>query len=585
MSRRRQSPQRYWTPLPEDSPARTHLSRELGLLPPIAQLLLNRGIQDAGEAAIFVDPRLSQLRPPHLKDMDRAVERVLGALAGREKIVIYGDYDVDGITATSLLLLFFRELGADATFYIPDRTREGYGLHEEALNQLKKEGTQLVITVDCGISNQEAVLHARSLGLDVIVTDHHEPADILPPACAVVNPKQRDCPFPFKGLAGVGVAFYLASALRARLREKGAFRRRREPDLKAYLDLVALGTIGDVAPLREENRVLVRYGLVELARSSRPGIIALKEVCGLSDAVIDSQHVAFRLAPRLNAAGRVSRAETGLYLLTTTDGEEARRLAACLDQENTRRQRLEGEVLAEAEAMLEAKTNIQGKKALVLAREGWPVGLLGLIAGRLAEAYYRPTVVISFEDGRGKGSARSIPPFNLFQGIKDCAHLLEGFGGHAHAAGLSLKRENLEDFERLLEEVADASLSEADWIPRLELDALLSLEEVTEELLGQLQQLSPFGPGNPEPIFAAFGLKVLRSRVVGENHLRLQVGQDGRAENAIAFGLGHFQAREGEYVDLAFTPEFNEWQGKKDIQLRVSDIRSVHGNQGVGSRE
>ncbi|MDP6561058.1 MAG: single-stranded-DNA-specific exonuclease RecJ, partial [Candidatus Binatia bacterium] len=453
---------------------------------------------------------------------------------------------------TALLLLFFQALGTEASFYLPDRAQEGYGLHAEALERLKREGVGLVITVDCGISAMEALTHARSIGLGVIVTDHHEPPDVLPPACAVVNPKRRDCPFPFKKLAGVGVAFYLASAVRARLREEGFFRHRCEPDLKGYLDLVALGTLGDVVPLLEENRILVRYGLAELARSNRAGIIALNEVSGLAESSIDSQHVSFRLVPRLNAAGRMGRAEAGVHLLTTTDPEEARRLAVNLNQENIRRQQLEGEVLAEAEAILAAEPDFKKKKVLILSREGWPVGLLGLIASRLAETYYRPTVVLSFEGEIGRGSARSIPSFNLYHGIKDCAHLLDSFGGHAHAAGLSLKRENLECFKGLFEEMADAVLSDTDLVPRLEIDAPITLEEVTDELLEQLQRLAPFGSCNPEPVFAAFGLKVVHSQVVREKHLKLKLSQNDRIRNAIAFGLGHFPTQKGEEVDLVF---------------------------------
>lgn len=560
------------------------LSRELGLSPAVAQILINRGIRDREQGDLFLSPRLDHLPPPReMKDMDVAVERIVRALERKEKLAIHGDYDVDGVTATSLLLLFFQELGVQAEFYIPDRAREGYGLRSETVARFRERGITLVITVDCGISDREAIELARSVGVDVIVTDHHEPPEQLPPACALLNPKRAGDPFPFKGLAGVGIALYLAMGVRARLRERGGWGDGREPNLRSYLDLVALGTIADLAPLEGVNRILVKFGLEEMGRrDARPGVRALKEVSGVAEGPVDASQVAFRLGPRLNAAGRLERGDTGsgsgagigVHLLTARQIGEARPLAQQLDRANARRQQLEEELLREVEAMIAAQPGLLAGKSLVLGWDGWPVGLLGLAASRLVEAYYRPTVLISFEGERGRGSARSIPSFHLYQGFQGCAPLIESFGGHAMAAGLALHKENLEGFRRRFEEIA-SPLTEADLTPALHLDARLGLPDISEALVLELNRLAPFGPGNPEPLFEARGLQVAESRLLGSSrsHLRLKLHQDGLLREAIGFSLGHLFVRPGDRVDLAFEATINEWQGRRAIQLRLRDLK------------
>lgn len=568
--------EKRWHLRSPDPPLQGKLSRELGLSPAVAQILINRGIRDREQGNLFLSPRLDHLPPPReMKDMDAAVERIVRALERKEKLAIYGDYDVDGVTATSLLLLFFQELGVQAEFYIPDRAREGYGLRGETITRFRERGITLVITVDCGISDREALELARANGVDVIVTDHHEPPEQLPPACALLNPKRAGDPFPFKGLAGVGIALYLAMGVRTRLRESGGWGDGREPNLRSYLDLVALGTIADVAPMEGVNRILVKFGLEEMGRrDARPGIRALKEVSGVAEGPVDASQVAFRLGPRLNAAGRLGRGDIGVHLLTAQQIGEARPLAHQLDRENTRRQQLEEELLRDVEVMIAAQPELLAGKSLVLGREGWPVGLLGLAASRLVEAYYRPTVLISFEGDRGRGSARSIPSFHLYQGIKGCAPMLEGFGGHAMAAGLALCKENLEGFRRRFEEIA-SPLTEADLTPALHLDARLGLPDLSEALILELHRLAPFGPGNPEPLFEARGLQVVESRLLGNSrsHLRLKLHQDGLLREAIGFGLGHLFVRHGDRVDLAFEATINEWQGRRTVQLRLRDLK------------
>ncbi|MBI4746663.1 MAG: single-stranded-DNA-specific exonuclease RecJ, partial [Deltaproteobacteria bacterium] len=438
------------------------LAASLNISTITSQLLINRGISDVEQAGRFLSSTLSDIRSPlGMKGMKEGVERVLKALHNKEKIAIYGDYDVDGITSTSILLMFLKSAGADVSYYIPERIAEGYGLNADAIRSLAEKGVTLVITVDCGISDHTEVKLAKELGVDVIVTDHHEVPDDPPPAYVVINPKQQGCPFPFKNLAGVGVAFNMIIALRATLRDEGFWKGKEVPNLKEYLDLVALGTIADVVPLVDENRIFVKYGLMELTASTKPGIIALKEISGLSDAQINAGMVGYRLAPRINAAGRVGKGVDGVRLLTSERYDEAASIAKLLDDGNKERQGLEEVILREATEMAEAGL-IYGRKSLVLASENWHPGVIGIVASRIAEKYYRPTVMIALKNGVGKGSARSIHPFMLYEGLKECSHLLNEFGGHDYAAGLSINEENVEKFRDAFERVASKRLTAED---------------------------------------------------------------------------------------------------------------------------
>lgn len=568
----RQSKKRWRVREPELGLQKT-LAASLNISPITSQLLINRGISDIEQAGRFLSSTLSDIRSPiDMKGMKEGVERVLTALHKKEKIAIYGDYDVDGITSTSILLLFLKSAGAEVIYYIPERISEGYGLNVDAVRSLSERGVTLLMTVDCGISDLAEVKLAKELGMDVIVTDHHEIPDVLPPAFAIINPKQSGCPFPFKHLAGVGVTFNLIIALRAALRDKGFWKDRDMPNLKEYLDLVALGTVADVVPLVDENRIFVKYGLMELTNSAKPGIVALKEVSGLKDVPINTGMVGYRLAPRINASGRVGKGTDGVRLLTSDSYEEAMEIAKLLDDGNKERQGLEEVILKEAKEMVES-TSLLHRRSLVLASENWHPGVIGIVASRIAETYYRPTVMISIKDGVGKGSARSIHSFMLYEGLKECSHLLNEFGGHDYAAGLSLKAENVEKFRDEFERVASNKLSEEDMLPEVDIDVALELREITEGLISEFENLAPFGEANPEPLFCATGLGVEDCRVVGKGHMKLRVKQGSTIRDAIGFGMGELVLSRGINLDTAFIPQINLWNGGKSIQLKLKDVR------------
>lgn len=554
------------------------LAASLNISTITSQLLINRGISDIQQAERFLSSTLSDIRSPFgMKGMKEGVERVLKALHNKEKIAIYGDYDVDGITSTSILLMFLKSTGANASYYIPERIAEGYGLNADAISKLAERGVTLLITVDCGISDHAELKLAKELGMDVIVTDHHEVPDDLPPAYAIINPKQSGCQFPFKNLAGVGVAFNFIIALRATLRDEGFWKEKEVPNLKEYLDLVALGTIADVVPLVDENRIFVKYGLMELTASTKPGIIALKEISGLNDVPINAGMVGYRLAPRINAAGRVGKGVDGVRLLTSESYDEAASIAKLLDDGNKERQGLEEVILREATEMVESGL-ISDRKSIVLASENWHPGVIGIVASRIAEKYYRPTVMIAIKDGVGKGSARSIHSFMLYEGLKECSHLLNEFGGHDYAAGLSINEENIEKFRDAFERVASGKLSDEDMIPEMDIDAAMNLNEVTEALINELDNLAPFGEANPEPLLCSTGLGIADCKVVGNNHLKMRVKQGSTVRDAIGFGMGRgldgLSGLSGSNgLSITFIPQINLWNGGKSIQLKLKDVR------------
>ena len=468
--------------------------------------------------------------------------------------------------------MFLKSAGVNVSYYIPERIAEGYGLNADAISKLAERGVALLITVDCGISDHPEVKLAKELGMDVIVTDHHEVPDYLPPAYAIINPKQSGCPFPFKNLAGVGVAFNFIIALRATLRDEGFWKEKEVPNLKEYLDLVALGTIADVVPLVDENRIFVKYGLMELTASTKPGIIALKEISGLNDVPINAGMVGYRLAPRINAAGRVGKGVDGVRLLTSESYDEAASIAKLLDDGNKERQGLEEVILREATEMVESGL-ISDRKSIVLASESWHPGVIGIVASRIAEKYYRPTVMIAIKDGVGKGSARSIHSFMLYEGLKECSHLLNEFGGHDYAAGLSINEENIEKFRDAFERVASNKLSDEDMVPEMDIDATMDLNDVTEGLVNELDNLAPFGEANPEPLLCSTGLGIADCKVVGNNHLKMRVKQGRTVRDAIGFGMGNLNLSPGINLDTAFIPQINLWNGGKSIQLKLKDVR------------
>ena len=556
--------------------------RELKISPLTAQLLINRGLVEIDKAFSFLSPSLKNLHDPFgMKDMDRATERIIKAIKGNEKIAIYGDYDVDGTTATALLYLFFKEVGICVDYFIPERLKEGYGLNNQALRHLFDSGARLVITTDCGITNYEEVSFANSIGLDVIITDHHEPSDRLPPAYAILNPKQPDCAFPFKELAGVGVAFNLVIAMRSKLKECGHFADN-IPNLKNYTDIVALGTIADMAPLVDENRILVKYGLDELTLGKRPGIRALKEVSGLNG-IVKAGSVGFQLAPRINAAGRLDNAGKGVRLLITDDDKEAMDIARELDRENIDRQRLEKGILSEAVEIIEKEEfEIHKKKAIILAKEGWHPGVIGIVASRLIDRYHRPTIIISLKDDVGRGSARGIKNFHILDGLDACKDLLEKYGGHKMAAGLTISKENIKLFESAFYNLTEKNLSFEDLLPEVSLDSYIALDELNEKMVQEIERLAPFGMANPEPLLGARDASIVQSKVVGNNHLKLKIKHNSHLTShssqffdGIAYRMGQIHPLKGNGFDIAFIPYIDEWNGNRNLRLKVKEIKST----------
>jgi single-stranded-DNA-specific exonuclease len=560
---------KVWQAYPERLDLAQQLSSRHGLPPLIARLLLNRGLSDPEEVLAFLEPTLERLASPFdLPDLEVAAARLARAVRQREPLAVYGDYDADGLTAACLLTQFFQELGLPCITYIPDRLTEGYGLNQPALEKVAAQA-RLLVTVDCGVSDVAEVAWARDHGLEVIVTDHHELPPELPPALAVVNPKRGGEAYPFEMLAGVGVALLLALGVRARLREEGWFKNHPEPNLRTYLDLVALGTAADVVPVLGENRILVRQGLKVLEETRRPGLLALKEVAGLNGKTATFRDLCFRLAPRLNAAGRLGQALGALHLLLATDLGQARGQARILNELNRRRQSLEGEVLSQALSLV-SQQKLDQRPVMVLGREGWHPGVLGIVASRLAEEFHRPVALVSLKEGLGKGSARSVEGYHLFQGLKACRQHLIKFGGHEAAAGFSVAEENLAALQDAFEEAFLAQLGEVRLRPTLKVDAVVELNDLDQGFYQHLQRLRPFGPGNPEPVFVCESLECLSSRVVGERHLRVQFSQGEVVREAIAFNQAPLHPLSGP-LEVAFSTRFSSFMGQMTTELQLLD--------------
>jgi single-stranded-DNA-specific exonuclease len=535
----------------------------------VARILLNRGLAAEGDILAFLDPALERLYPPfELPDLEVAAARLGQAVRQGEPVAVYGDYDADGITSTAVMHLFLQELGLPCFPHVPDRLTQGYGLKIEALQELAPKA-RLVVTVDCGISDAPEVAWAKAQGMEVIITDHHEIPPELPDALAVVNPKRVGHAYPFGELAGVGVALLLALGVRADLRAAGWFRQRPEPNLKSYLDLVALGTAADVVPLVGENRILVSQGLKVLEESRRPGIIALKEVAQLDGKPISYQNVVFQLAPRLNAAGRMGQARCALELLLSDDLAQARIQARYLHNLNRQRQALEGEVLKQAESTIRRK-RLADRPVLVLAGEGWHPGVIGIVAARLADAYHRPVALVSLENGRGRGSARSIEGFHLFKGLTSCRRVLHKYGGHAAAAGFELAADQVEPLQDLLEQAFQEQVGLEPPRPTLKVDAQVELSDLDRTFNRHLETLRPFGPGNPAPVIVCLGVQCLGSRVINQRHLKVKITQGGNVLEAIAFDMAAHHPLDGT-LDVALGTRISRYQGRTSLDLRLLD--------------
>src|SRR5437870_6784488 len=567
-------PRRWIVGRPDETRA-AELAASLGVSPIVAGLLVARGYHDPGSAQSFLKPSLAHLHDPFLMlGMTDAVRRLLHAIDVREPILSYGDYDVDGTTGTAVLLRALRMLGATTGYHVPHRFTEGYGIQQAALEKALNEGYKLVVSVDCGIRAHEPLHWARANGLDIIVTDHHLPDEDegAPPALVVLNPNQHGCNYPDKNLAGVGVAFKLVHAL---FRARG-----REAQVPGFLKMVAIGTVADVAKLVGENRAIVALGLSDLPRAVNPGLRALIDIAGCGEGgAMTAYDLGFRIGPRINAAGRMDEAKAVGELFDAKDKEEARRLAEHLDTRNRERMDAQREIFNRAIEEFETGADREFQThAAVIAGDGWHRGVIGLAASKIAERLNRPCVVISLDDEIGHGSARSIEAYHLFDGLTACRDLLEKFGGHSHAAGLSIRRDRIAEFRRRLNEHAASCLTEDDLIPALSIDAELTAGDLGFQLSQDLRALEPFGAGNPRPVFMTQGFRVMSEpRIIKEQHLKLRVaGDDNRPFEAI-WWRGVAEAEHvpqiSQRIDLAYELEANRWNGDIRLQLNVKDMR------------
>jgi single-stranded-DNA-specific exonuclease len=565
-----------WQHLPcNDDDARA-LGAALNLHPTVARLLCMRGLADPEIASRFLQPSLDHLHDPLLlADLTKAIERIEAAIARRERIAIHGDYDVDGITSTVILRRALEMLGAEVVHFIPERLRDGYGLQSAAIERLHAEGVHLIVSVDCGIRGTDAARRARELGLDLIITDHHEPDGTLPPAFAVINPKRADCSYPDKNLAGVGVALKLVQAL--------CQRADRMKWLPAFVKIAAIGTLADVVPLVGENRVIAKLGLGSLSTGRHTvGLRALLECSGLAGKTIDSYQVSFMVAPRVNAAGRMSTPDIATRLLLATDEgalEDARALAQQLNDENLRRQQEEADLVGQAKKAIETDPAIGAHNVLVVGGDGWHRGVIGIAASKLVDAYHKPAIVLSVDGEVAHGSCRSIPDFDMLDALERCSDLFVRFGGHKQAAGLTMEAARVPEFRARINAHADEVLEPDQLRPRLRIDGALNLKHITADFVDGLNAIAPFGCGNPRPVFHAMPVQIVDGpRPLKEHHLKMTFRQDGRSFRAIAWRAAERAAFLSEHragVNLAFSLEQNQFQGDTYLELSVADVKSL----------
>ena len=574
-----------WRVLPKISQEQEKLFPELS--PIILQLLANRGLtyQAAIESFFNFDYKKGLHDPYLFSDMKKAVEKILSFISEKKKIVVYGDYDADGVCASVVLVKTLKELGVEVEIYIPHRDKEGYGLNKAALKHLAKEKTELIITVDCGISNFEEVLYANKLGLEIIITDHHHVPEKLPPAFAIINPKALGEKYPFSDLAGVGVAFKLAQALISQHKKiitDDGLRLNWEGFEKWLLDLVAIGTVADCTPLLGENRTLVKYGLTVLNKTRLIGLKELIKVARLdrNNKIFGAEQISFQIAPRLNAAGRINHANDAFQLLITSSADRAKRLAADLEKNNSQRQRLTEKIMAEAREKLTEKNK---NKLIFISGKNWPASIIGLVAGKFSDEFNLPAIIVSEVEGKIVGSGRSIPVFNIIEALENLAPCFSHFGGHAQACGFALKnKKDSREFQRKIIKLANSSLAGLDLTPTLEIDAEINLSEITWSFYQEISRFAPFGLGNPPPIFLTRNLSVLSHRQVGQNgkHLKLFISNPDEAQANQMDGIGFNLASQwldkiktGDKIDLVYQLEANQWNGDQQLQLKVIDLK------------
>jgi single-stranded-DNA-specific exonuclease len=573
--------QKRWQVAPTAPPS--HVASFPHLHPIIVQVLYNRGLTDPGDVSAFLNNGTRESNPFAIEGMQAAVTRLRQALRAGEPIVVYGDFDADGVTATTLLVQTLRAFGGQVHPYIPHRVDEGYGLHKRVLTQLAHSGTRVVVTVDCGIRSLEEVAHANRLGLDVIITDHHSAGPQLPDTLAVIDPKRTDSRYPFSELAGVGVAYKLAQALLRSHRQTPVVVQDVCLEEEDLLDLVALGTVADLVPLLGENRSLVHCGLACLNRMERPGIEALCRQAGLQPGQVDATAIGYALAPRLNAAGRMAHAKTAYELLDTTYPAEAEHLASKLGQLNRKRQQLTLETQEQARQLVLKEGG--DAPLLFAASPDFSAGIVGLAASRLVDEFYRPAAVIEVKKKVSRGSARSIPEFHITEALDQCADLLIQHGGHAAAAGFTVANENLNELAGRLRELASGQLADVDLTPVISIDAEAELSQMSWDLQRELSQLEPCGYANPHPLFLSKNIRVTGHRAVGNDgkHLKLTLS-DGRSTwDAIAFRQGDWAGKLPDHIDLVYHLEINEWNNQRRLQLNVQDIRSAGNEDDVAS--
>lgn len=551
------------------------IAESVGIPEIIVEILMKRNIVDEDDIRNFVFPQLSNMYDPFLlKDIDLAVSRIMKAIDKKEKVMIFGDYDADGITSTSIMYKFLEQHGLHPYYYIPNRMNDGYGLSSQGIEFAVNNAVDLIITVDCGITGFAEVEYAGKKGIDVIITDHHEVTSELPKAFAVVNPHRPDDPYPFKSLAGCGVVMKLIQALLKRMNEN-------EKEIDKFLDFVALGTIADVVPLVDENRIIIYYGLKKLAESSNPGIKALCSVADIKLHKMTSYHIGYVLAPRINAIGRMTDASDAVKLFITEEQETAHTLSVKLNEENRKRQEIDQQVFEEAVKMIE-EDKLYEKNCIIISSENWHEGVIGIVSSRLVEKYYRPVIMITLYDDSGKGSGRSIPNFHLYNALMRVEDILESFGGHKLAAGISIKRANLNEFKKRFEHIASEIICSDDMVKNIEIDAEINLNQINEQLEDALKNLAPFGYGNPKPIFVSKEVNVIGYPILfKDRHLRFVAEQKGKIFDAIWFNSGKEIANrmvekmvesKNLSVDIVYTVSRNEYQGKSELQLQLKDL-------------
>ncbi|MBI3578144.1 MAG: single-stranded-DNA-specific exonuclease RecJ [Ignavibacteriales bacterium] len=565
-------------PAASDGEAIKKLSDELTVSPLLAEILVRRGIDTFESARTFFRPTLDDLHDPFLMDtMRQAVDRIMRALDSKEKILIYGDYDVDGTNGTALLWTFLKSIHADVQYFIPDRIKDGYGLSNVGIERAKELGVTLLISVDCGITAISQVELARTLGIDVVICDHHEPGDPLPNAYAILDALKPSCHYPYKHLCGCSVGFKLIQALSQQESIRSILSESKENSLYSYLDFVTLATTADIVELKGENRTMVKLGLERINSNPRPGIRALIETSGLKPGRITAGQIVFVLAPRINAVGRLGNAMRAVELLTCDTYERALELAQVFEEENRNRRKIDEDTFLEAQSIVEQFLDVENEGAIILHQERWHPGVIGIVASRLVERYYRPTIMMTTVDGVAKGSARSVAGFDIYQALKRCEDTIKQFGGHKYAAGLSVEIDKLDEFKEAFNLVAKELLTEELLTPEIKIDSEIPLTELTPKFVRILSQFAPFGPGNMRPVFVARGVEVYGApRIVGNNHLKFKIRTNGHVFDAIGFNLGNLISRVPagrKDLSLAFSLDEGEFAGETFPQLKIRDLK------------